>query len=244
MAVKQIQWQKHTISISYEIINPQAKRDMIVLHGWGSHKELMRDAFAPYLDAFRHIYIDLPGFGNSTSPRVMDSIDYAEVMDIFLESISAKRDIIAGHSFGGKVATLLNPDRLVLLSSAGIKECKSLKVHAKIAIFKLFKFLGLAKLRHLFVAPDAKNLDKHMYGTFKRVINEDFKNIFSHFDHKALIFWGTKDTATKLESGKLIHELIKNSTFEAFDGDHYFFLKYPKQIAQSIERDYLEVKEG
>ncbi len=239
MAVKQVQWDHHTVNISYEIINPEAKQDLIVLHGWGSHKELMRDAFKAHLDTFRHIYIDLPGFGNSTSSSKMSTHDYREIIAIFLESISAKRDIIIGHSFGGKVATLLNPDLLVLLSISGIQEGKSLKVWLKIYLFKLLKVFGLAKLRKFFVASDAQSLEEHMYETFKQVVNEDFSKHFAHFQKKALICWGTKDQATKLSSGKEIARLMPQSTFIAYDGDHYFFLHHVPAIVSAIETSYI-----
>ncbi len=227
------------IDISYEIVNPTAKRDVIFLHGWGSNKELMRDAFGNTLDTFRHIYIDLPGFGNSTSPCVMDSRGYREVIASFLEDISARRDIIVGHSFGGKIATLLSPDLLVLLSSAGIKEPKPLIVWLKIYTFKLLKMLGLSYLRKKFVAADAKNLDKHMYETFKRVVNEDYAPVFKQYEKKTLILWGEDDTATHLSSGRMIHELIKGSRFETFAGDHYFFLHHVDEIRQSIENAFI-----
>ena len=157
MALKQIHWKKTTLNISYEIVNPQAKNDVVILHGWGSNKEIMKDAFASHLDAFRHIYIDLPGFGNSTANSIMNSHDYREIIAIFLEALSVKRDMIIGHSFGGKIATLLNPDFLVLMSTSGIVESKPLSVWAKIYLFKLFKLFGLAFLRDKFVASDAKN---------------------------------------------------------------------------------------
>ena len=41
MAIKSIQYKQHTVDISYEIINPEATIDMIVLHGWGSNKALI-----------------------------------------------------------------------------------------------------------------------------------------------------------------------------------------------------------
>lgn len=43
MAVKSIQYQQHTLDISYEIVNPNAEVDLIVLHGWGSNKGLMKN---------------------------------------------------------------------------------------------------------------------------------------------------------------------------------------------------------
>ena len=244
MALKRVQWHQHTIDISYEIVNPDAKVDMIVLHGWGSSKTLMKEAFSHHLDTFRHIYIDLPGFGNSTASAVMDTHDYREIIATFLEEISASRDIIMGHSFGGKIATLLNPDRLVLLSSAGIVEPKPLTVWLKIYTFKFLKLLGLTQLRKLFVASDAKDLDKFMYGTFKKVINEDFSAIFKNFRHLALIFWGDKDEATHVSSGERIHELISNSRFYVYDGDHYFFLHHTKEICDVIEESFTSMKEA
>lgn len=239
MALKSLQWHKHTLNISYDIINPNGKYDMVVLHGWGSHKELMRNAFSKELDAFRHIYIDLPGFGNSSSCSVMDSRDYAEILSIFFELVGIKKDLIMGHSFGGKVATLLEPDFLVLLSSAGILEPKPLKVWMKIYLFKMFKFFGLISLRNFFVADDAKKLEPHMYETFKKVIHEDFEPIFNHYAKKSLILWGKNDTATHLSSGERIDTLMSNSEFHAYDSDHYFFLHFAKEIAKRIENSYL-----
>jgi pimeloyl-ACP methyl ester carboxylesterase len=239
LAIKSIHWHQRTLNISYEIVNPNAKYDLVILHGWGSNKALMKDTFGKELDTFRHIYVDLPGFGNSSSFCVMNSHDYAEIMSLFFEVVGIKKDMIMGHSFGGKVATLLEPDFLVLLSSAGILEPKSWKVWAKIYTFKLFKGLGLAFLREKFVASDAKKLEPHMYETFKKVINEDFEPIFRHYHKKCLILWGKNDTATHLSSGEKIHALIPNSQFHAYDSDHYFFLHFPKEIAKRIKTTYI-----
>ncbi len=74
-----------------------------------------------------------------------------------------------------------------------------------------------------------------MYATFKNVVNEDFSSHFSDFSNKAYIFWGKDDKATSLESGQKIANLIKKSTFEAFEGDHYFFIKKAKNICERIE---------
>ena len=170
MAVKTIQYQHHTFNISYEIVNPDAKYPLVFLHGWGSNKALMKQAFGTHLDMFRHVYVDLPGFGNSTCNMALTTDDYANIMELFLAQINANQDpIIVGHSFGGKVALLLNPRILVLIGSAGIKRAKSLKVQAKIALFKLLKMFGLTSLRKFFVAEDAKELSEPMYETFKNV---------------------------------------------------------------------------
>lgn len=240
MAVKSIQYDRHTFDISYEILNPDAKIDIIILHGWGSNKNLMKQAFSPYMDRFRHIYIDLPGFGNSTCNATLKTSDYARIVELLMIHINASKDIIVGHSFGGKVALLLEPDVLVLLGSAGIYTKKPLKIKLKIALFKLLKIFGFTRLRKFFVAEDAKTLNTPMYETFKSVVNEDFSAQFAASKSKALLCWGRDDTATPLSSGQKIDELMKDSRLIVFPGDHYFFMKEAKAISTLIEETFLK----
>ena len=240
MAIKSIQYKQHTFDISYEIVNPEVKVDLIVLHGWGSNKQLMKQSFSKYMNGFRHIYIDLPGFGNSTCSMALTTADVARIVELFMIHINAQKDLIMGHSFGGKVALLLDPKILILVASAGIYVEKPLKVKLKIALFKLLKNLGLSKFRSLFVADDAKELSEYMYQTFKNVVNEDFSDEFSKYDGQALLFWGKEDTATPLSSAQEMHELIKNSTLEVYDGDHYFFMNHAADISQKIEEEFLK----
>ena len=240
MAVKSIQHKQHTFDISYEIVNPDAKVDIIILHGWGSSKAIMKKNFETTMDTFRHIYVDLPGFGNSTCSVALTTADVARIVELLLIHINAEKTIVMGHSFGGKVALLLDPKVLVLLSSAGIYRSKSLKVMTKIMLFKTLKIFGLSKLRSLFVADDAKTLSEHMYQTFKNVVDEDFSHQFSLYSGKALLCWGRDDTATPLSSGEKIKELISDAKLEVYDGDHFFFAKHTKEIANSVERTFLE----
>lgn len=240
MALKSFQHGQHTYSISYEIVNPLAKHDLIVLHGWGSNKEIMKQAFEPYMDSFRHIYIDLPGFGGSINHAVLDTAEYTRILEVFLELIGAKKEIVLGHSFGGKVATLLRPDLLVLLSSAGIKLPKSFEIKLKIKLAKFLNSLGLGNLGKLFRAKDAHELNTLMYETFKKVVDEDFSGEFKDYHQKTLVCWGEDDTATPLIAGQKIHEFIKNSRFTVYQGDHFFFLKRAKSIASEIENMFLK----
>lgn len=244
MALKSIQYRQHTFNISYEIVNPQAKYTMVFLHGWGSNKALMRDVFSKHLDTFRHVYIDLPGFGNSTCNMVLTTDDYASIMELFLAQINANQDpVVIGHSFGGKVALLLNPSILVLIAASGIPVPKPLKVRLKIAIFKLFKAFGLTSLRRFFVANDAKGLTESMYQTFKNVVDEDFSDRFSHFNGRALLCWGRDDTATPLRAGRKMQKLIPNSRMVEFAGDHYFFMREGAAVSKEIEQCVINAME-
>ncbi|MDN5098276.1 alpha/beta hydrolase [Aliarcobacter butzleri] len=235
MAIKNIVIDNKIFDISYEIINPSATKDIIFLHGWGSNKDIMKSAFSRYLKDFRHIYIDLPGFGKSPNEYILTTNDYVNITSEFLKLLHSSKEFIAGHSYGGKVATLLNPQNLILLSSAGILEEKPFDVKLKIFFAKVLNFLGLKNITKRFRSKDVDKMSENMYATFKNVVNEDFSSYFSDFSNKAYIFWGKEDKATSLESGQKIANLIKKSTFEAFEGDHYFFIKKAKNICERIE---------
>ena len=235
MAIKEIKYKSNRFKISYEIVNPDKKIDILILHGWGSNKEIMKQAFGNELNIYRQIYIDLPGFGGSSNDMVLTTKDYANIISLFIEEIKANPTAIMGHSFGGKVATLLNPKYLILLSSAGIKTKKPWSVKVKIATFKLLKPLGFGKIRELFVSSDAKGMSHQMYETFKNVVDEDFRDEFAKYRGNALLFWGEDDTATPLYTGKKIASLIKNSHIYPLSGDHFFFLKHAKFISDKIK---------
>ena len=200
----------------------------------------MKHAFASHLKQFRHIYIDMPGFGNSTCNMALTTEDYATILESFLSMIEADKTVILGHSFGGKVATLLQPDVLVLVGSAGILVPKPFKIRAKIALFKVLKFTGLTQLRRFFVAPDAQGLSQPMYETFKSVVNEEFSEKFRAFKGKALLCFGRQDTATPLWTAYKMAELMEESRVVEFDGDHYFFLEQASSVAKEIEKTVLE----
>lgn len=241
MAVKEIVYKNKTFKLSYAIVNPSEEKAIIILHGWGSNKEIMKQAFGKELKAYKHIYLDMPGFGASSNEMILNTKDYAKIVNIFLETLNLKPLLAMGHSFGGKVSTLLNTQYLALLSSAGVVTEKPWSIKVKIATFKLLKPLGFQKIRELFVAPDAQGMSHEMYETFKNVVDEDFENEFSKSQSMAFCFWGIEDTATPLYTGERIAGLIKKSEFYPLEGDHFFFLKHSMFITNTLEK---ALKEG
>jgi pimeloyl-ACP methyl ester carboxylesterase len=234
MASKEIVYKDQVFKLSYELLNSAKEDVLLILHGWGSNKEIMKQAFGKLLPEYKHVYLDMPGFGKSTNNMILTTEDYANIVQLFLDELHITATIAMGHSFGGKVSTLLRTPCLVLLSSAGIVTEKPWSIKIKIATFKLLKPLGFAKIRELFVAPDAQGMTHEMYETFKNVVDEDFEDSFSASKSRALCFWGKEDTATPLYTGEKIAGLISNSEFYPLDGDHFFFLKHADFIAQTI----------
>ncbi|GHS89438.1 hydrolase [Campylobacterota bacterium] len=221
--------------ISYLIEGEIASPKVLVLHGWGANKELMRQTFSRFFGSFRALYVDLPGFGASKTERVMTSADYAAVIRAVLAELDFAPHAIVAHSFGGKIAALLDPPLLVLLSSAGILKPKSKSVRLKIALAKIFKPFFSGALRNRLRANDARGISETMYETFKNVVKEDFAPVFAARDKKTLIFWGKSDPETPLFCGEKMHSLIKDSEFFALSGDHFFFTAHSSTIAKTIK---------
>jgi pimeloyl-ACP methyl ester carboxylesterase len=236
MAIKHLEYNNGIYEINYEILNYSCENTIIFLHGWGANKEIMKQAFGNLFKNYKHLYIDMPGFGRSPNDNILNTMDYANIILSFmlLNQIDRSKTTIIGHSFGGKVAVLLQPKYLILLSSAGIKERKRLKILFIIKIAKFFNAIGLKKITKILRSSDTKSMNEGMYQTFKNVVDEDFTKYFSNCNAKTSIFWGNQDKATPVESGQTINKLIKNSKFYKFDGDHYFFLKNAKKIEQIL----------
>lgn len=230
MAIRSITQNDRNFAISYKILDNKQSSWILFLHGWGANKELMEMAFGKLFSDFNHLYVDLCGFGGSSNDYILDSKDYAKIMQIFLESLKILPKIIIAHSFGGKVATLLNPPLLVLLSSAGLQKKQNLKVKLKIKLARIARFFHL-KARFL-VSQDAQNLSQNMYETFKIVVREDFSEIFQKLRAKTIIFWGKDDDALPLYLGEKMQSLIKDARFYAMNGNHFFFLENAVKIEE------------
>ncbi|NPA29034.1 MAG: alpha/beta hydrolase [Epsilonproteobacteria bacterium] len=235
MAVRPVRYKERVFRVAYEAIRPEKEKTLVILHGWGSNKALMRRAFGEAFDDYALLYVDLPGFGASENSDVLSTRDYAEIVARLLQALGRKADAAAGHSFGGKVATLLRPDRLILLSSAGIVLPKPLGVRVKIALFKALKPFGGGRLRRFFASKDASDMPPNMYETFKKVVDEDFSEIFAAYDKPALLCWGEADTATPPIAGRRIAALMPRAKFRLFEGDHYFFLSRPDPVIREME---------
>jgi pimeloyl-ACP methyl ester carboxylesterase len=242
MASRVCRLSEQEFDLNYSILNPSCKDAILILHGWGSNQQIMQQAFGQVLPEYKHIYVDMPGFGKSPNDQPLTTEDYAEIMRDFLSQLNEKPVAILGHSFGGKVAALLEPDLLILLSSAGIPVPKPFGVRVKIALFRLLRPFGIARLRRLFVSADAKEMNEGMYQTFKNVVNEDFSDHFSSFGGRGLCIWGKDDTATPLWTGAQINKLLGNSRLVPMEGDHFFFLQHRGQVADLIKEEIQKIK--
>lgn len=211
--------------LNYVKLGNNDKTRMIWLHGWGqSHK-----TFLELVDFFKNeaenILIDLPGFGESMEPvKVWGSAEYVNFLADFIRELPSKKNIIIGHSFGGKLSAVFAAkypelvDKIVLIGAAGFKKKRSLKWKLRSFLIKwISRLLGIIapNLRNKFVnkvgSKDYKNASLKMKEVLKKVIKEDMSETSKKITQPALIIYGEKDTATPITFGVKYNHFIKDS---------------------------------
>lgn len=189
------------------------------------------------------LLIDFPPFGKSEEPKnVWTVFDYKEfTKEIILkckEKNNFKTITIVGHSFGGRIAILLEGEHfitnIVLISSAGIKH-QPLKVKLKICAYKLLKKLKYKYLSK-FGSSDYKNLSKKMKQTFQNIVNVDLRAFCKNFKTPCLIIAAEKDAETPLKTQKKLSKLIKNSKLVVLKNENHFgYLKNLNYVSYLIK---------
>lgn len=225
---------------------------VVLLHGWGDNQktfDLLVEKLSP---KYIVITLDLPGFGRTQAPvRVWALSDYCNFIKQFLNKIHIdKVDLLAGHSNGGALAIKLVaseailPNKLVLLSSAGIRDREKVKKlgikvvakTGKVATFwlpksskqKLQKKLYGAVGSDMLVAPELKE-------TFKKTVSEDIQSDASKLRLPTLIIYGDQDKATPAEYGKVFNKLISGSNLKVITGaSHFVHQDNPDEVAELI----------
>jgi len=123
MASKHIEINNQSYDISYEIVNISNEKTIVFLHGWGSNKEIMKQGFKNELKDYKHIYIDMPGFGKSLNEQyILNTYEDACRMFGMPSRETPAVDVWFNDAENLKINAFNIHLLLVLLSSAGIIE--------------------------------------------------------------------------------------------------------------------------
>lgn len=226
-------------------------KNLILLHGWGQDVS----TFWPIVDLLRNNFtlwlIDLPGFGRSSLPVKSWFVkDYAKLVADFIQEQKVTRPIILGHSFGGRITIKLAAsypkllDKIILVSSAGIKSKLTLKqlfvyLIAKIIKFMIPNFLNFKfKLRHqLYISIGSENERLgELKDIFLNISKEDLINDINKINTETLLICGENDDTVPIEDSKKIYHLIKNSGLEVLEGiGHFPHLENPNLLVHYVK---------
>ena len=249
-------YEKNNIKLYYEEFGNNIKGNIIILPGWGDNRKTFYKMIEFLKKEYKVYIFDLPGFGRSPFPnKDLTIYNYEELIENFIKDKKITNINIICHSFGGRIAILLNNkvkiEKQVFIDIAGIRR-KSIKRKIKEIIYKLRKKLVifikrdkkityLLNLRRKNSSSDYINLNKNMYKTFKNIINEDLRKYIKKIRTKTLIIWGKKDIDTPIKDAYYLNKKIKDSKLIIYpNGSHFVYLEEEeiyKLILKYIEKE-------
>jgi len=245
------------LSISYSRVGLKQEKPLIVLHGWGSNKQVMMP-LAKELSSLRDCYVlDLPGFGNSS---VLDQpwnvSDYADLIQQFIQDLELEKADLLVHSFGGRIALKLcaRPGakeligKVLITGGAGMKPRRSWKYFLKKYTAKLLKapfyilppslrekalnWLRQTSIWQMLGSSDYSKLSGVMRETFVKTVTEYLEPCLPQIPHEVLLLWGRNDDATPLYQAERMEKGIENAALVVIDhAGHYAFLDRPSHFA-------------
>lgn len=233
--------------INYEVLGEKNKDVFLILHGWKRNLNDWNDIAQKLSLKYKVVLVDFPGMGNSSLPNTaFDTYDYAQIINQFIKKIGIKNITLMGHSFGGKVSTILaaNNDaikKLILVDASGIDE-KSFMIKIKKTITKIIKpvtVLGPEFLRHFIFSKLASDDYKNAGGlkeSFKKIVAQNMETEAKIINIPTLIIWGDKDKEVTIYAAKRFRSLIKNSTLRiVWNTGHNPFKEKPNKFMEILE---------
>jgi pimeloyl-ACP methyl ester carboxylesterase len=219
-------------------------QDVLILHGWGCNIHTVMPIFNLLKPHFRVTAVDLPGFGDSSTPeKPYDSFDYASVIEQLIDILGFKEIVLLGHSHGGRIAIILASqypnliEKLILIDSAGIVPKRSVKYYVKVYSFKALKQIylmfnkgndksqALEKFYKRYGSEDYRQSDGVMRQTMVKVINDNLRDLLKEIKAPTLLVWGENDDATPLSDGRIMEKEISDSGLVVIKGaGHYSYI--------------------
>lgn len=225
---------------------------IVLMHGWGQNIEMMDMLGRPFMDNFRIINIDLPGFGGTPEPPEAWAIsDYAQMINKLLKEINVQNPILIGHSFGGRIAiyyaAVYGADKVVLLS-APFRPAKA-KVSIKVKIYKFVKKISFLKplakyLRNKWGSTDYKNASDINRVTLIKTVNEDLTDKAKEIKAPVLLIYGKDDKDVLIEEAKELEKIIPDCGLVEFAGAHHYAYLEKLSDTLAILNNFFDIERG
>ncbi len=216
---------------------------IVLLHGWGQNTEMMQFIQDRYIDRFRVLNFDFPGFGQSEEPPVAWGVeDYTDFLEKLLKELKIENPILIGHSFGCRVAfhyAAKHPvQKMVLTGAAGLRPKAQPKNQIKTKVYKgakkILQFFGAKeleeKLKRMMGSEDYRNASGVMRDTLVKVVNDDVSSLLDKIDCPTFLFWGKDDDATPLWMGQEMEKRMRNAGLAVIENEGHYAYFYQQQI--------------
>jgi pimeloyl-ACP methyl ester carboxylesterase len=225
---------------------------VLLLHGWGDSSAGSLALQKALAAKYRVLTPDLPGFGKTQAPETTWNLDdYGRFVAALLKKLDLGQPYaIIGHSNGGSVAIracalgLLQPKKLVLMASAGIRTGGGLRRTLLLIAAKAGNVatLGLparyrnALRRQLYKSAGSDALVvENLKDTFAKTVRQDVQADAAQLAQPTLLLFGDHDTAVPLAHGERYAQLIPNARLTVISpSGHFVHLDQPAAVTGAI----------
>ncbi len=241
-------------------------KDLVFLHGYGASKE----CFLPQINYFSKFYrvtaLDFWGFGQSEDIPASWSVgEYARQTGEFFKEVGIVRPIVVAHSFGARVAVKMagekidengargkkaeigeNAERafekLIITGGAGIILPKNRGIGYKIKVtaYRMIKRLFPNFAERHFGSKEYRKLPPIMRESYKKIVNEDLREVARGIACPTLLIYGDGDTTTPIAEGEVYRSVIQDCEMKVMKNcGHFAFLDDSKLFTMIVE-EFLE----
>ena len=213
-------------AIDYDFFNKNGNDTILFLHGWGGNK--FSFSSTANLLKYQHNVLSITMPTTSPTTSVWNLFDYSQLVENIISLHNIEDPIIICHSFGFRVAMLLNKKikikKIIITGGAGPKKNlnflkKIIKNNDKIVL----KNKNLKEFYKKIASSDYLSLCPTNKETFKNIVNLN-TNCLIKFNCPMLLFWGKNDKDTPQWVAKKLNK-INNSKLIITNGDHFTYLK-------------------
>ncbi|HVA70038.1 MAG TPA: alpha/beta hydrolase [Acidimicrobiales bacterium] len=201
---------------------------VVWLHGWARSSEDFR-AVARELArrGVASVALDLPGFGASAPPRLAGGARlYAELVLPTLREIADEPLVLVGHSFGGRVSTVIastNPElvRSLVLSSVPLLRVtppssspRGYRIVRRLHARGLVSDARMEAARQKYGSLDYRRAQGVMRDVVVRSVNESYEAELSRIQVPVVFLWGENDLDVPFEVAKRSAVLLEGAHVE------------------------------
>lgn len=202
--------------------------EVVLLHGWARRG---RDFAAVQELLVRRgvssVALDLPGFGSSPPPTVAGGARlYASLVAPVLAALDRPVTLV-GHSFGGRIATVIAADHPELVTSVIVTGTPLL--HSPVAVrsprtYRLIRWLHqrgwlsderLEAARHRYGSSDYRAASGIVRDVLVATVAEGYEDELTRLDVPFIMLWGELDTVVPVAIAERANELLHTPDVDA-----------------------------
>ena len=230
---------------------------LVLIHGIGGDADDWAFCLQSLSSSHRVVALDMLGFGRSDKPFMAYCIEvFVEVLEAFLRKLHIERATLIGGSLGGWIAAayaLRFPeavDKLILVDSAGVwgntpELPIDLHVSTRRHMREIFELLFYDKTLATDLLIDLayeQHLERGDGYTIHRML-QNLRDGREFLDEKiaalttpTLILWGEQDRLIPVETGRLMHQLIRKSKLQVIPQcGHLPALEKPEEFVRCVQ---------